>query len=93
MGRGEDIKKRRHEQEDCGASSGSLKPIGPLILFFSAKGRSLRPELVAHLLPVQETSLVRRGPRGPTEAYISRYVAGSVPGASNAARRSWLERH
>jgi hypothetical protein len=46
-----------------------------------------RPKMVASL-PVQETSIARRGPRGPTEAYIFRYVVGSVPGASNAARRS-----
>jgi len=38
-----------------------------------------RPKLVA-CLPVQETSIARRGPRGPTEAYVSRYVAGSAPG-------------
>ena len=45
------------------------------------------PNLVS-FLPGQETSIARRGPRGPTEAYILAYVAGSAPGGSNAARRS-----
>ena len=93
MGRREDIKKARHEQEDCGSSFGRLKLIGPPIPSFSPQRRRLRPELVAHLLPVQETSLARRGPRKPTEAYISKYITKNALGASNAARRSWLERH
>src|SRR3990172_12170138 len=39
-------------------------------------------------LPVQETSIARRGPRGSTETYVTKYVAGSAPGAGNVARRS-----
>ncbi|MBF8261480.1 MAG: hypothetical protein HW376_1009, partial [candidate division NC10 bacterium] len=31
-------------------------------------------------VPGQEASIARRGPRGPTEAYIVWYVAGSAPG-------------
>src|ERR1700675_2746128 len=41
--------------------------------------------------PRNEHSKAR--PRGPTEAYIVRYVAGSALGASNAARQSLSERH
>jgi len=43
-----------------------------------------RPKLRG-TLPGQETSIARRGPSGPTEAYVPGYVAGSAPGASNAA--------
>ncbi len=32
-------------------------------------------------------------PPGPIEAYVPRYVAGSAPRASNAARRCLLDRH
>jgi len=45
-----------------------------------------RPKLMDNV-PGQEASIARRGPRGPTETYVIRYVAGSVPGASNAAMR------
>jgi hypothetical protein len=38
-----------------------------------------RPQLM-DTVPGQEASIARRGPRGPTEAYTVRYVAGSVPG-------------
>ena len=53
-----------------------------------------RPKLVA-CLPVQETSIARRGPRGPHplrgyQAYVSRYVAGSAPGpATPLGEVSW----
>ena len=46
-----------------------------------------RPDL-GSCLPVQETSIARRGPRGSTETYVTKYVAGSAPGAGNVARRS-----
>jgi hypothetical protein len=38
-----------------------------------------RPKLM-DAVPGQEASIARRGPRGPTDAYIVRYDAGSVPG-------------
>ena len=94
--------------EDRGASENRSKPIRRIRAEGAERARrwrdvsdisdllvaleQFRAKLVVHL-PVQETSIARRGPRGPHPlrgypAYVSGYVAGSAPGAGNATRRS-----